>query len=137
MASSRILFACMLNATRSPMAEGILQSMGNYEVESCGTTATSVDPFSVSVCQEHNIDISGHISRSFEDLPRALPFAQTIALSQQAYEAALALPDSFTGTVHFWPIAVPATSSNRREQQLIAYRELFDQLSQKIHTHFS
>ncbi len=136
MASSRILFACTLNAIRSPMAEGILNKMGGYDVESCGVYASTTDLFSIAACQKNDIDITGHISRSFEELPRTIPFDQTIALSEEAYAAANALPMSFTGKVHFWPMPVPANFGNRREQQLAAYNELFNKLSTTISQHF-
>jgi protein-tyrosine phosphatase len=63
---TRILFVCLGNICRSPLAEGILRAMARdrpeIEVDSAGTAAWHVgkapDPRSVAIAARHGIDIS-------------------------------------------------------------------------------
>ncbi len=78
----RVVFICTGNICRSPMAEGILryrwQQMGNdgLVVSSMGIYGLdhqAASKYSIQICQEHGIDISGHRSRKleFEELDEA------------------------------------------------------------------
>jgi len=59
----RVLFVCIGNSCRSPMAEGWANHLGLTSA-SCGTSgARSVAPHSVSVMEEKGIDIRGHTPR--------------------------------------------------------------------------
>ncbi len=62
------MFICTGNTCRSPMAEGIfnslaLQNGADAHAESAGlfVTETSVSESSIKVCAENGIDISGHL----------------------------------------------------------------------------
>ena len=63
-----ILFICIGNICRSPMAEGLLkQARPDLAVLSAGINAAvgePADPLSVALMQEHGIDISEHRARS-------------------------------------------------------------------------
>lgn len=70
----RILFTCLGNICRSPMAEGILkqktQAIGlNWEITSNGTNryhkGGPADDRAIFECQKNNIDISKHVARRF------------------------------------------------------------------------
>ena len=65
-----ILFACTLNATRSPMAAAMMRHLfGRFTyVESAGVRAGELDPLAVAVMEEIGIEIGKHKPRSFEDL---------------------------------------------------------------------
>jgi len=71
---TRVLFVCLGNICRSPLAHGLLRhaiderGLGQHlSVDSCGTSAYhnggGSDPGSVSVAHDHGIDISDLISR--------------------------------------------------------------------------
>lgn len=73
----KILFICMGNTCRSPMAEYISKSIlkekgleGNFEVSSCGISAFSgqrATPNTITVMKDINKDIEDHRSRHIED----------------------------------------------------------------------
>lgn len=67
----RILFACVGNAARSPMAEGFARSIGGSRVQarSGGTEpAGGVAPEAVAVMAEKGIDLSGHVCQGIDGL---------------------------------------------------------------------
>lgn len=67
-----LLFVCIGNACRSQMAEGFAKHLGKgkWEVYSAGSRpAGFVAPLAVEVMKEKGIDISGHYSKSVEELP--------------------------------------------------------------------
>ena len=57
-----VLFACGMNAVRSPMAAGLLQQMfgTTVYVGSAGVQKGELDPFAVVAMEEIGIDISRH-----------------------------------------------------------------------------
>lgn len=63
-----ILFICIGNICRSPMAEGLLKhALPDKAVLSAGTNALvgePADPLSVQLMREHGIDIGAHRARS-------------------------------------------------------------------------
>jgi len=70
----KILFVCLGNICRSPLAEGIMaykiKKYGlNVEVDSAGFETfhrgDPADPRSLAVAAEHGIDLSGHVARMF------------------------------------------------------------------------
>lgn len=71
----KILFVCLGNICRSPLAAGILQKqvreLGlNWKIESAGLAnkyiGCSADPRVEEVAQKHGIDVSHHIARKFQ-----------------------------------------------------------------------
>ena len=63
-----VLFACGMNAVRSPMAAGLLREMfgTNVYVGSAGVQKGELDPFAVAAMEEVGIDISRHKPITFE-----------------------------------------------------------------------
>ncbi len=64
----KILFVCLGNICRSPVAQGIAESMyPEIEFDSAGTgswhTGEQPDKRSIEVCKKHNIDISHQRAR--------------------------------------------------------------------------
>ena len=137
---TRILFACTLNSVRSPMAAGLFQHLAAVSplaVAAAGVHAEPVNPFAVAVMLELGVDLSGYIAKTLHDLPRAMPFDLTIALSAAARDAAAGLPSGFIGEVLFWDIPMPLSEAGHRDRQLANYRVLRDDLRHRIVTHFS
>jgi protein-tyrosine-phosphatase len=135
-----VLFACGLNAVRSPMAASLLQQMfPQLYVKSAGVRKGELDPFAVSVMAELGQDISSHKPTTFEELEdwEGLNFDLIITLSPEAHHKALELTRTLAADVEYWPTQDPSTSDGNREQKLDAYREVCDQLLLRIRRRFA
>ena len=135
-----VLFACALNAVRSPMAASLLQQMfPQLYVKSAGVRKGELDPFAVSVMAELGQDISSHKPTTFEELEdwEGLNFDLIITLSPEAHHKALELTRTLAADVEYWPTHDPSTADGNREQKLDAYREVCDQLLLRIRRRFA
>src|ERR1700743_2453714 len=135
-----VLFACGLNAVRSPMAASLLQQMfPQLYVKSAGVRKGELDPFVVSVMAELGQDISSHKPTTFEELEdwEGLNFDLIITLSPEAHHKALELTRTLAADVEYWPTHDPSTADGNREQKLDAYREVCDGLSMRIRKRFA
>ena len=135
-----VLFACGMNAVRSPMAAGLLKQMfgKTMYVGSAGVQKGDLDPFAVAVMQEVGIDISRHKPTTFEELEdlEGLNFDLIVTLSPPAHHKALELTHKVASDVEYWPMVDPTASEGSREQRLNEYREVRDQLMARIHERF-
>ena len=84
-----ILFACTMNAVRSPMAAAMLRHLtrGLY-IESAGVKAGALDPLAVEVMGEVGLEIGKHRPRRFQDLEDG-SFDLVITLSPEAQHKAM------------------------------------------------
>ena len=135
-----VLFACGMNAVRSPMAAGLLREMFgmNVYVGSAGVQKGELDPFAVAAMQEIGIDISRHKPLTFEELEdlEGLNFDLIVTLSPRAHHRALELTRTLATAVEYWPTVDPTGIEGSREQRLNAYREVRDQLMARIRERF-
>jgi protein-tyrosine-phosphatase len=136
-----VLFACGLNAVRSPMAAALLRQMraGALYVGSAGVRKGELDPFAAAVMEEIGIDIHGHGPMTFEELDEleGLNFDLIITLSPEAHHKALELTRTSAVAVEYWPTLDPTAMEGNREQRLSAYREVRDDLMRKIRDRFA
>ena len=136
-----VLFACGLNAIRSPMAAGLLtQLLGRtVYVGSAGARKGELDPFAVAVMAEIGIDISRHKPITFEELEdlEGLNFDLIITLAPEAHHRALELTRTVAADVEYWPTHDPTGGEGNREQKLAAYREVCDTLLARIRRRFA
>jgi protein-tyrosine-phosphatase len=136
-----VLFACGLNAVRSPIAAGLFAQLFGRAiyVGSAGVRKGELDPFAVAVMAEIGIDISRHKPITFEELEdlEGLNFDLIITLSPEAHHRALELTRTSSVDVEYWPTADPTGVEGSREQRLEAYREVRDQLLQHLRQRFS
>jgi len=135
-----VLFACGLNSVRSPMAESLLQRMfpKSLYVRSAGVRKGKLDPFAVAVMAELGQDISGHKPMTFEELEdwEGLNFDLIVTLSPEAHHKALELTRTIAAEVEYWPTPDPTAIEGTREQRLAAYREVREQLTERIKNRF-
>jgi protein-tyrosine-phosphatase len=133
-----VLFACNLNAIRSPIAAAILRFLAGKRVyaRSAGVRAGEADPFTIAVMDEIGIDISKHKPKTIEDLEDT-SFDLIVTLSPEAHHKVLEWSRSMAVDVEYWPTADPSAVIGNREQILDAYRAVRDGLFQKIKTRFA
>jgi protein-tyrosine-phosphatase len=128
-----VLFACTLNAIRSPMAEALLKHFhgSRIYVQSVGVRTSVVDTFAIAVMDEMGIDISRHRRRSFDDLEDD-SFDLIISLSPEAQHRAVEMTRHMACEVEFWNTFDPSVVEGSREVRLDAYREVRDSLTHRI-----
>jgi protein-tyrosine-phosphatase len=135
-----VLFACGLNSVRSPMAAALFKrTMGQaFYVSSAGVRKDDLDPFAVAALDEVGIDISRHRPTTFEELEdwEGLNFDLIVTLSPEAHHKALELTRRIAAEVEYWPTPDPTAAEGTREQRLAAYREVRDQLTERIKSRF-
>jgi len=136
-----VLFACGLNAVRSPMAAALFSQIfgRSIYVNSAGVRKGELDPFAVAVMEEIGIDISRHKPVTFEELEdwEGLNFDLIVTLTPQAHHRALELTRTSAVDVEYWPTPDPSAIEGSRAQRLDAYRELRDQLLARIRERFA
>ena len=132
-----VLFACTLNAIRSPMAAAVLRHLAGRRVyvASAGMRAGPADPMLAEVMEEIGIDLSRHVPLAISDL-HDTSFDLVVTLSPEAHHAVLELTRTMAFEVEYWPAIDPSYVEGTREQQLEAYRALRDQLFAKIKRRF-
>jgi protein-tyrosine-phosphatase len=135
-----VLFACGLNAVRSPMAAAMLRQMlgSSLYVASAGVRKGELDPFAVAAMDEIGLDIAAHKPITIEELDdlEGLNFDLIVTLSPEAHHKALELTRTLAADVEYWPTADPTAFEGSREQRMDAYRDTRDQLLRRIRARF-
>jgi|TARA_B110000211_G_scaffold225173_1_gene277046 protein-tyrosine-phosphatase len=138
-----VLFCCDHNAVRSPMAEGIMKQFYGTDtyVQSVGVkNDLEIDGFSIAVCQELNVELSRHRSRSFDEMEEwgedLSSFDLVVALSPASQRRALELTRFYHIEVEYWPILDPTGLGDSREAKLVSYRQARDQIIERLLTHW-
>lgn len=135
-----VLFACSMNAVRSPMAAAMLRHLAGRRVyvESAGVRAGEPDGFAAAVMAEIGIDMSQHKPRTLAEL-NDTSFDLIVTLSPEAHHQALELTRTMAVDVEYWPTidATVLLGHGSREQMLQSYRGVRDKLFDKIRQRFS
>jgi protein-tyrosine-phosphatase len=133
-----VLFACTLNAVRSPMAAAIMRHLfGKFVyVDSAGVRAGELDPFAVEVMEEIGIEIGKYKPKQFEDLEDG-SFDLVLSLSPEAQHRAVEMTRTSAVDLEYWPTFDPTAVEGSREQRLEAYRTVRDDLMRRIQERFS
>ena len=134
-----VLFCCDHNAVRSPMAEAIMKKFYGTDtyVQSVGVkNDMEIDGFSIAVCQEINVELSRHRSRSFDEMEQwgddLSSFDLIVALSPASQRRALDLTRFFHLHVEYWPILDPTGLGEARADKLASYRQARDQIIERL-----
>jgi protein-tyrosine-phosphatase len=134
---SAILFACSLNAVRSPMAEAIMRHFHGRRiyVNSVGVRHGEHDPFVDVVMDEIGIDVTKHRVKTFDQLDDDY-FDLIVTLSPEAHHKALEMTRTMACDVEFWPTFDATAVEGSRDARLDAYRAVRDALMQRIMERF-
>ena len=128
-----VLFACTMNAMRSPMAEAILKHLHGRRiyVDSVGVRSGALDPFAVEAMEEIGIGLENHRPKTFDDLADS-SFDLIVTLSPQAQHRAVEMTRTMACEVEFWHTFDASAVEGSRETRLDAYRQVRDTLMQRI-----
>jgi protein-tyrosine-phosphatase len=134
---SAVLFACSMNAVRSPMAAAIMRHFHGQRVyvDSSGVRAGQLDPFMVAAMDEIGIDMTRHHPKSFDELDDDY-FDLIVTLAPEAHHRALEITRTMACDVEFWPTFDPTVVEGSREICLDAYRQVRDSLMDRIAARF-
>jgi protein-tyrosine-phosphatase len=136
-----ILFCCDHNSVRSPMAEGIAKKLFGTDVylQSVGVKGDlDIDGFAISVCQELEVELSRHRTRSFDEMENwgddLSSFDLIVALSPASQRRAQELTRHSHLEVEYWPILDPTGLGESRDARLVSYRQARDQIVERLKT---
>jgi protein-tyrosine-phosphatase len=132
-----VLFACTLNAVRSPMAEAYLKHLHGKQlyVDSVGLKPSELDGFAVAVMDELGFDLKKHKPKTFDQLEDT-SFDLIITLSPEAHHKALEWARHMAAEVEYWPTFDATAIEGDRERKLGAYREVRDLIMKRIRERF-
>jgi len=129
-----ILFLCVANSARSQMAEGIARSLApeGLTISSAGSVPAMIRPQAVQALSEIGIDISRNISKSVETID---PAAVDVVVTLCAEEVCPVFPGNAL-RIH-WELPDPAIVSGSEEAKLDAFREIRDELKERLSSLFA
>src|SRR5262249_43247631 len=106
-----VLFACTLNAVRSPIAETYLKHLLGKQiyVDSAGLKPSELDGFAIAVMDELGFDLKKHKPKTFDQLEDT-SFDLIITLSPEAHHKALEWARHMATDVEYWPTFDPTAA---------------------------
>ena len=127
----KVLILCTGNSARSQMAEGLLRHEADdrYEVFSAGTRPSHVRPEAIEVMHEVGINISGHRSKSVDELV-GQQFDYIITVCDNAKENCPVFPGRNT-RIH-WSIEDPAAAQGSAEERKAVFRRIRDEIAGRL-----
>ena len=132
----RVLFLCTGNACRSQMAEGLCRHIQGDRLEaySAGIETHGLNPLAVKVMQEIGIDISGHRSKTLEELSD-VSLDAVITVCGHAHETCPVFPGS-ARIIHqgFDDPPKCAVNAANEAEALVHYRRVRDEIRDWIET---
>jgi arsenate reductase len=115
------------------MAEAFLRKCAGdkYEAFSAGLEPKGIHPFTIKVMDELGICLEGHRGKSFSEYMGKIRFAYLITVCSEAEKSC---PKAFPGVAHrlHWPFDDPAAMQGSEETRLQKFREVRDQINQRI-----
>ena len=123
----RVLFLCWHNSARSQMAEGFLRAIAadRFVVESAGTTATQVNPLAIEAMRETGIDISGHHSKTVDDVGEGWDVVVTVC------DSSCPIPPR-SGMKLSWHFPDPSAATGTHDERLATFRAVRDGIRSQV-----
>ena len=127
----RVLFVCTGNSARSQIAEALLRDFGgaDFEVFSAGTEPKGVNPYTVRVLAEIDVDWSGARSKSVTEF-LGQPFDYVITVCDRARQSCPVFPGNHN-SMH-WGLDDPAEVEGTDERKLEAFRRTRTEVATRL-----
>lgn len=124
-----VLFLCTGNSCRSQMAEGWLRHMkgDSFTVYSAGTKKTQLNPYAEKVMAEKGVDISGHTSKTVDEIP-GVTFDIVVTVCSDAHETCPFFPGGKVVHVGFDDPPRLAEGLSDESEILPIYRRVRDEI---------
>jgi len=126
-----LLFLCVANSARSQMAEGLARAMygDDVRVQSAGSNPSRVNPHAIAAMREDGIDISGHTSKSVQDIDPATVAVVVTLCAQEVCPLFLG-----NATRLHWPILDPASDDPAltSDELLARFRVARDEIRRRL-----
>jgi arsenate reductase len=133
MSKVKVLFLCTGNSARSQMAEAFLRKYGGDEFEaySAGLEPKGISPYANRVMEEVGISLSGQYSKHVKEYMGKIHFGYLITVCDEAEKNC---PTTFPGIAQrlHWSFEDPAAFVGTDEEKLAKFREVRDQIDQRI-----
>lgn len=132
MNKQKVLFLCTGNSARSQMAEAILRKHAGdkFDVFSAGLEPKGINPFTVLVMKEAGYDLTSQYSKQLNVYYAKYQFDYLITVCSDAEKNCPFFP-GVSVRLH-WPFDDPAAVKGDDEAVLSKFREIRDQIEQKI-----
>ena len=129
----RVIFLCTGNSARSQMAEAFLRKYGDdrYEAFSAGLEPRAINPFTIRVMQEIDIDISGQRSKGVGEYLGKVLFQYLITVCDDAEKNCPSVWPGVNKRMH-WSFEDPAAFEGTADEKIAKFREVRNQIEQKI-----
>ena len=128
-----VLFLCTGNSARSQMAEALLRKEAgdHFEAYSAGTDPKGINPLTVQVMKELDIDISAQRSKHLREYLGRLPVHILIIVCGDADQTC---PTIWPGALsrYSWRFDDPAAAQGSAEEKLQTFRDVREQIHRKI-----
>lgn len=125
------------------MAEGIMKKLHGTSifVQSAGVKhELEIDGFAIAVCEEIEVHLKQHRSRSFEEMEewgdQIDAYDLIVALSPAAMRQAVEYTRYHAIEIEYWQVLDPTGLGETREEKLAAYRQTRDQIMDRIKDRF-
>jgi arsenate reductase len=132
----KVLFLCTGNSCRSQMAEGLLRHLSEGRFEACSAGLSpkeQVHPLAIKVMEEIGIDISGRKPKGVGTYLGKEAIAIIITVCSKAEESCPRIwPGLSQNNRLYWPFADPAEAEGTEEEKMALFRQVRDQLRDKI-----
>jgi len=130
---TRVLFLCTGNTARSQMAEAFLRRYAGdrFEAYSAGLEPAEIHPYIYRVMEEIGIDLAGQRSKHVDEYMGKLHFGYTITVCSVAEERCPSVFPGMGQRLH-WAFEDPAAFEGSEEQKLEKFREVRDQIDERI-----
>jgi arsenate reductase len=124
-----MLFLCVANSARSQLAEGIARSLApaGVKVSSAGSAPSKLNPLAVRALAEIGIDISGHRSKSVEEIPPGDVEAVVTLCAEEVCPVWLGKARRY-----HWGLPDPASAAGSDEERLAKFRSVRDELRRRL-----
>jgi len=131
--TTKVLFLCTGNSARSQMAEAFLQKYGRgqFEAFSAGLEPKELNPLTVRVMQEVGFDMSGHRSKGIGEYLGKEHFEYLVTVCHDAEQNCPRVWPGVNQRLR-WSFEDPAVFEGSEEEKLVKFRQIRDQIQDKV-----